>query len=470
VAPAVIPRALIQKFQIPKGVGVEPLWCRVLMNGVRQRYQREDYSLVTGEYKMWGDEALSTITVKKIDGDEALIFTFNETTGLLASVKDQSGADVSLTTLKEGEGWNVVLTQFANEILKERGVEVEGATIKVHPKALKKFPGDILERLTPSVTNVRYLNDDFEPNPAIDAGGVSRQFTSDLCKALFITTGEDPPLIVLTEEDSLPDFKDEEAAIYQKFGNILSFVLTNTSPLITGVYLNPKFYLLLKKAALGLTPDQIAVSFTKEILTQDPDTIKTLNFYDNPSPELKLEAITCLRNTYLSDLTDEATIEDVRREIETTILERGIKMSDAILHILNGMSPLAKANLATIEDADLSTRIQGSLVTAESLKAAIQMEEGLSDLALEKRTWILERIDEKQEDPKWLAGFLHFITGQPFLSPLAPPIKLKFLDLENFNAHTCFNMLDVPINVAKREEFLAALDICIQDPTSFTTA
>jgi hypothetical protein len=236
---------------------------------------------------------------------------------------------------------------------------VEGTQIKIHPEALKFLPY-ALESLPDSITSFSYLHDDFTLCSSIYQGGISRAFTGELLEALFIRN-PGPRLIIRLNKDGMPDFKDEEAAIYQKFGNILSFVLTSPFPIFTGVYFNPKFYLLLKKAALGLTPHQIAVSFTKEILTQDPDIIKTLNFYDNPSPELKLDAITCLRNTYLSDLTDEATIEDVRREIETTILERGIKMAHAILHILNGMSPPAKANLATIEDADLSTRIQGSL-------------------------------------------------------------------------------------------------------------
>ncbi len=99
--PAVSREASTVKFQIPKGEGSEPLWCRVLMNEVKERYQGEESNLVAGDYKIWGDDTLSIITIKKIDGDEALIFTFDESSGILASVKDQSGVDVSLMTLKK---------------------------------------------------------------------------------------------------------------------------------------------------------------------------------------------------------------------------------------------------------------------------------------------------------------------------------------------------------------------------------
>jgi Leucine-rich repeat (LRR) protein len=468
--PAFAAQASIMKFQIPKGAWEESLWSRVLMNEVRQKHQGEDYSLVREEYKMWGDDRLSSITIKKIDGDEALIFTFDESSGLLASLKDQSGANLSLMALKERDGWNIILNQFANHVLKEKGIQLEETTIKVHPDALKKFPLKILEMLTPSVTNTRYLNDDFMPNPAIDAGGVFRQFISELCKALFIKNGETHPLICV-REDGMPDFKDEEAAIYQKFGKILSFVLTSRFSLVTGVYFNPKFYLLLKKAISGLEEYRLAAAVMKECVTQDPKTLKDLNWYEDPSScvESKAEVIAHLTDILGADLSDESTDEDICREIETCVLYAGIEIAHAISNVLHGMTDFAKERLSLIKDSELSARIQGVLVSAKDLKDAIKIEEDSCLEAKEKRDWIFEKIDENKENPEWLSNFVQFITGQPFLSPFAPPIHLNFLETPNFSAHTCAKTLDVPLNIAAKEDFLFLLDRCIEDPTSFTT-
>ncbi len=466
-----LPRDSILKFRIPKGGDSEPLWCRVLMNEIRQRHQGEDYSLVVGVYKMWGDEEASTITIKEIEGDEALVFAFDKSTGAFISVTNQNGIEVSLSELKEGDSWNAILNQFAESVLKEHGIQVEETAIKVHPEAIEKFPLEILKQLTPNMRNVRYLGDDFMPNNAIDVGGVSKQFISDLCKTFFIGSAQNIPLISVPEEGLL-DFEEDKAEIYRNFGKIISFVLDNPNPLITGLYFNPNFYLLLKIAQSGTSENVLSAFVVKEILTNDEATIKALNWYNNPSSGSREDTITYLTNVYGSEFGAEPTDEQVRSEIESTVLEAGRGKAQVILKVLEGMTPSAKVILATTPDGELSARIQGERVTAENLKATIIMEEGLTPRALEKRDWILERIDEKAGDQKWLNDFVFFITGQPFLLQQQHPnsrIKLKFFDIPNFNAHTCFNMLDVPTNGDNKDDFLLGLDLCIQDPTSFNT-
>ncbi len=466
--------AALVRLEIPLGGGdTDPLWRTFLMNAVREMHQGEDFSLVVEGHKMWGNEAAGEIRIKQLEGELSLTFEFDPTTGVLASIKDEGGGDVSLNDLKEDANlWGEILNQFAGEVLKTRGIQVEGTTIKVHPKALKKYPEKVLEKLTPFVTNVRYLNNDFTAGSAMDVGGVSRQFVTDLCKAMFFGIGDKGPVLNVTEERML-DVKELEVENCRKFGKLLSFVLGSHYPLITGVYLNPKFYLLLKRASEGLEVNLLAVEVIKETLNPDELTKKALEWYQHPSDTLKEAALEVLTTCYGAELTADSTDEDIKRELTESLLEPQIKKAKAILEVLEGMTPAAKTALGGIPDEALSEKIQGVLVTAETLKAALQIEGVLFDAADQKRKWILERIDEKAGDLKWLSSFVNFITGQPFLpthSPSEKPIKLKFFDLPAFNAHTCFNMLDIPTNIPSRDEFLAALDVCMQDPKSFTTA
>ncbi len=462
------------RFQISKGqCEVEPLWSDILMNQVREKYQGEDFSLVVDGYKMWGDETTSTITIKLLDGELLLKFTFDPSTGLLSTVVDQNGTNLELSKLKSLDSfWGKVLNTFAESVLESEGIKVNGSTIKVHPEAIKKFPATVLEKLTASVTNMRYLEDDFRVNSAIDVGGVSRQFVSDLTKALFVKIGISEPLIRLTTAQMLA-FAESEPGMYQKFGKLLSFVLTCEYPLITGVYLNPKFYPLLKSAQGGLSTNQLAVRIIKETLDPSEMVLKALHWYENPTATTKSDALNCLRDSFGSELPDDAADIDIRKEIESDLLEPGINEAKAILKVLAGMTPSAKAKLAGIPDAMLSETIQGVSITAERVKAAIKMEGALSFPALEKRTWIFERIDENADNQEWLSNFVNFITGQPFLpadSSSTKSIKLKFLDVPNFNAHTCFSMLDVPIYVESKAAFLANLDVCVNDSKHFTTS
>jgi Leucine-rich repeat (LRR) protein len=463
-------QTLIVKFQIPKGEGTEPLWSRVLMNEVRQAYKGEDSSLEINGYRMWGNEKLLTITIKKVEGDKGLIFRFHKRSGLLVSVKDEGEAETSLEALKEEDGWNVILNHFATHILKERGIRLEGNTLKVHPEALKMFPIDLLKML-PSVKDFKFLDDEFNVNPAIDVGGVSGAFISQICEVLFKGNGKTRPLIRLTH-DRMPDFKDDEAEIYQKFGHLLSFVLTSPFLIVTGVYFNPKFYLLLKKAISGMERHQLAAAVMKEYVTQDSATLKDLNWYEDPSsrPESKLDVITHLRDVLGAELTAESTDEEICREIETCVLYGGIEIANALSNVISGMNDFAKRRLSLIPDEELSDKIQGVIVTAESFKNAIKNEE-LSDLAAMQKDWILKKIDENNENEEWLSNFVEFITGQRFLpySPDEPPIKLKFVLAPGFKAHTCFNMLYVPLNLLNKEEFLTILDSCIQETKNFNT-
>ncbi len=496
-----IAAALLAPFRIPCSE-TSPYWCRILMNEVRKHHSDEDHSAQVSvgspeiTYKMWCIEGdlESKIFLKPIESGDGITFVFNESHAL-DRIEGAEGP-ISLEDLvKPDNNWGKVLDQFADGVLKEHGIVRDGYTIKVHDLAIRKFPQQVLKLVAEIISsqaaggelNVRYFTDTFNISPGIDAGGLSRQFVTDLSAALFTDSESAAAPLSITLEN-MPTLREGEEALYQNFGKFLSLVILSSFNLSTGVILNPNFYFLLHEALTrSLSEDVLAAELVKlnppaaegGFTPRELQLHQVMDWYLTPTDDTTL----VLDYLEFMGLPQESppSLEELKSLIKENILDSFISQAQAILNTLAGMTPAAKARLAAIAPGKESEVIQGTPVTAEGLLAAIKLSDSIPNpptaAQAEKIGWIRERIIEKRDDPIWLSKFLFFVTGQKFLTPQSK-ILLIFTASPSYNAHTCFSRLDIPLDLnpadgpypslSKKDYYYRLLDDSLET-ASFTT-
>jgi hypothetical protein len=452
-------------------------WCGLLINYISENHITEDFALIINGYKMWSDDVEEEliITIKPLEGEETLRFVFN------ADNKLDRIEGESLDELKDLKNpWNQILNRFADEVLALGGIVRDGYSISVHPMAFQKIPEKVLEKI-PDLVNaaqswlegriiVHYLRDNFTRVKAIDMGGPSREFVHDLLIALF--HGK-PPLIKVNE-DKTPLMSGDES-IPKHFGAFISLVITNPHSLIIGNYLSQKWYSLLKKAVSGASEEQLLIEFAMPDRSLGDVTIaeqlrERALFWYMGNAVYKHDAIKIFEQLSLEEASKDLEDENLRLLIKEWILDRYQDRALFLLKVQEGLTPIAKAKLLEIPEEQIAEKIRGAAVTIRNLLEFIDW--GKFSLAgAEKKAWLLEKFAEKKDDLVWLSKFVSFVTGLPFLPPVvtdANKIKINFLPVSDFNAHTCFYMLNVPENVSDKDLFYAALELCISDPGRFT--
>ena len=84
--------------------------------------------------------------------------------------------------------WNKRLTQILKKVLEDEGFKLDKKILRIHLLTLQKIPEVVVTKwgkLSKKPDRVNFMDDKFAPGPGIDCGGLTKQFFSDLARALF---------------------------------------------------------------------------------------------------------------------------------------------------------------------------------------------------------------------------------------------------------------------------------------------
>ena len=294
---------------------------------------------------------------------------------------------------------------------------------------------------------------------AVDLGGLSREFITRIYTGLVKQKASDAGL---EEEPILPFYGDTGLAcikdgtsekLLKKLGALFSILHAynhaRSDKAVTGTVFSPLFFKVLKQIALSKTDDEL-VPFLAEILESVEENglssyAKLIREPDNE--EVKQAIVDAL------GIDKEETSKVAKDEL--------LQVIQGTRAFFEGASASFKGAIASSEPEDLCNQMQGEDITKEKLCAALALTEAPSEDMLLKFEWLKEKINTS--DDAFRKAFLQMITGQTTLKP-SLAIRLDLTHRPNgglFEAHTCFNSLDLPRTVMDKETFFQALDAVI---------
>jgi len=294
---------------------------------------------------------------------------------------------------------------------------------------------------------------------AVDLGGLSREFITRIYTGLVKQKASDAGL---EEEPILPFYGDTGLAfikdgtseeLLKKLGALFSILHAynhaRSDKAVTGTVFSPLFFKVLKQIALSKTDDEL-VPFLAEILesVEENGLSSYAKLIREPDNEEVKQAIADALGIDKED-TSEVAKDELLQVIQRTRA------------FFEGTSACFKGAIASSEPEDLCNQMQGEDITKEKLCAALALTEAPSEDMLLKFEWLKEKINTS--DDAFRKAFLQMITGQTTLKP-SLAIRLDLTHRPNgglFEAHTCFNSLDLPRTVMDKEMFFQALDAVI---------
>jgi hypothetical protein len=336
-----------------------------------------------------------------------------------------------------------------------------------------QFKNRILDRLT-----VEFLNE-----PGVDAGGLGREFVSELvvaikdklhCKehenGLFrpeCRRANDGSLQPLTPQDKQTLYNlgmllmfclnaEEDYPIGMVFDGSLFAFLTNVNDLALTNYEHLGFNekLSLYEAMTFNTEEKKALLFMKECLAPLADTTPETVLTNGYAVVEADESIASLDIDYDVDKirAHYPTIQQaLQRHITQEIIEPVIL---PLLELAKGMKEapftdkVSWTDIQKMQMDHLSESLQG-IVTREKILDKLEFAE---DIPENKQQWVENWI--RDTDDEKLRKFLFFMTGAPSIG--RKPLSIE-KSSENIIFHTCFNRLDLPIDFFDSEALFVSM-------------
>lgn len=440
-----------------------------------------------------------------LDTQDARLAMIFDATGRVVGA-ELNGFDYTDRFKERNDYWKGFVFAVFKEIFAEQAVFYADDinTLWVHPNTLEICPKQLAIRLNsfrlnPGVTRIRFLNDLLEEGPALDVGGLSREFFSSLAPKLFNrSTG------VLARREDAPyrpyvTGPYEDSPLGTTLALSISYALLSPFGVKLGSLFDRDFYEVIKAVCtrdedlrtrsfvLGLIlpetsyREQIVSWFAEAIFAErrpNPSTwpalrtalleMCTVVYYLDPPIDQSVATLDAYLTHNLKDLFKNQIQEALFIKALCTDL-RGYRADSMV-----ASRPTAEA---------LQIAVEGVAFTAADILRRMRVDEAMMENYVASAgervifqthyVWIQEIINEHRDNPEWLAQFVQFMTGQnnaPRDTEFKFAITRQYTDSrtrasrrgEQFHIHTCSARLDIPpLAGMTKEGLLYALEALI---------
>jgi hypothetical protein len=384
--------------------------------------------------------------------------------------------------------WRDIMQEILRCVIEGGGIQLGGVgELMVHPLAFKLSPELVLNKYTfNNINYIIYSDDNFEPQPGIDAGGLTKQFLHDLFENLFDGSKDRCIKIEESEDGGMPYIdlgseKNEANGIKaaKNIGNIFS-----------KIYIHPHF--TMRKISMGrFLPDNF-FHILIDVLSID-GTYPGENFVKSVSRYALSPAFTPLLNYSIHHVSEKAKCLEILEQScieltdeeknDKTALQRRIfiflreKIDPYVVFasgVIEGMTDRVMQMMARESPQAISKILQGDLLDPKDVISRIRLlpeylgENSHNFEVVLLKIEYLKRYIIDVADTKWLQRFLLCTTGQKNLS-CSSIINILPTGGVMCSAHTCTNTLEIPntFNTPpfdepnQRERFLQNLELCL---------
>ncbi|MBS0586076.1 MAG: leucine-rich repeat domain-containing protein, partial [Verrucomicrobia bacterium] len=366
-------------------------------------------------------------------------------------------------------------------------------TLRVSIHECQETPEAVLERLVaPAITRVQFVDEEGQPDGAIDAGGPSRQLIAMLGKYLF--DRRDSRVLTVSGDGmlSLPERalgnRDAYVNLGRLFSKIQAWNATRRLDATLGRVLDDRWFgglLAYHRVPDKTDPRSVLQAVAKALVgDQDSDALDDVRWlFETPTDDDSLAIVKWYYGNRFSetqarqalvhaDYSNEAstiTVNDAFEWITTTYTP----YVNAYIPIYEGMTTAAREHFFQPGDTEttVSTKIQGPSVTAELIVGNFNRA-GITDETVLRKIGYLEAIiQENADNPAWLKRFLVTFTGA---SSITTETSLEFQSASGvlIGAHTCGRIIDIPREVPPDQAdniatFRECLDLTLAQSDSY---
>ena len=323
----------------------------------------------------------------------------------------------------------------------------------------------------------------FQGEAGVDAGGLGRQFVTELSAGIGGKMGFKecenglfrPELTRGTDGKAQP-LSSDAIATYHDFGEFLEFCPNAAEDYPIGMLFDLSVF-----EALTMFEDRHLTDFKNLTFTEQFSIYEAMQHKEDDRQQIEkikqwLEPLkrdtpeNVLRDAYAAVETDDAIAalginydpEKIRKHypaiqeaIKKSIVEESIwPVVAPLIEIAKGMkdapfgAKLSWAAIHGMNPAVLSERLQG-VVTREMILDKLQFGDGIAE---EKQEW-MKRWIENADDAK-IKQFLFAMSGSSSLG--RKPLSIEKSG-DNIYFHTCFNTVDIPMDGIETDELFASL-------------
>lgn len=453
--------------------GVELL--RDYLRGEHGEHHTLDHPLRFDGYELWGMSFGGDLDINIQHQEEHLNFQLAKGERLMAVFFDAQPISIDEFG-NEDHPAHQLLQRFINYFLATHGIleQDHSRDLFVHRKVLERLPETVLTRIEPG-QKYKFLDQEFNFEPAVDAGGPEQEFILGLAMNLFTKS----PRIQLI--NNLPAVKNEkDHHLLEDFGEkLLGRVFTN--PILTmGRIFDDRFF-----AALSFFVQNPDLSQTNRMqaakrLSQEKELEPLFDAYSGKI-SFKNPSIAKLADELWEDKPDSP--ESAKAFAMNIILDpvRYGRAVDAAYYMARGLlkssmqwSDNDVTQLLSLDPAALSERIQGLTANPQEVIDRIDCSSS-HPIVKQKAVWLKDFILSSTQ--KTVERLLWFVTST---TVLAADSKIHVVgnNKKFCTADTCFNTLAVPVthstygtdateNTDNRVKFFKNLEFSLRHAAGF---
>ena len=385
----------------------------------------------------------------------------NEKGEIVSIYQDGYSSDAS-TVFSADAIWNKRLTEGINEFLRKMALNLVDQKLSLHSLTLSQIPEVVLDLLCKDGSfkipnTVDFLKNTLEPGDGIDAGGLTRQFLSEL--PMYLLDGKAGRAVSIYSSTGFPKLSliqgqqgqaTQEAQTLQNFGMMLSESFKSNGNFVIGRVLPDHFFGLLKEviemdaspkddqmisACQHIVSDENAWMWEvwkteKDLSDDEVDTILNIlclaDETDNPDD---FESPGVLKKTSVKKILGDYLLQCYKPQIL------------AALAISQGIADNQKALIKNLTDEELSERIQGEPFSRDTIANRVTCF-STNPVVLQKMDWLKEFIHTQPKE--WVLKLLSTVTGERAVTAQTRIHLTPVTGIVNCHAHTCFKTLDVP--------------------------
>jgi hypothetical protein len=297
----------------------------------------------------------------------------------------------------------------------------------------------------------------FEKMPAIDAGGVSKQFIHDLCQALLDNN------FLKINDVKLPAaeaFKDLDAfTIYGQF--LVKLEKKNrgkSDPIFTGRLFNDAFFNILKAVITDGLERSKKEAVAGYVCHVDLIYKPFYDFIKNPSPqEAEIQYIKSQLETLGEEFNEGLGFDEQR--LKNLCLSRFDIFYKAALALSVGLDEPLKGFIIATPIAVVSSQIQGQALDKIRFASSFIYAQ-TSPVIAQKISWIAQKIVDDITPASWCEKLLFAITGQKVMGPVLQ-IKVSEGSSPIPSSRTCFNQLFLDATPLSKKQFYKNLEMLV---------
>ncbi len=311
-------------------------------------------------------------------------------------------------------------------------------SLELTEEDIKERPVELLAQFADQISKKRAnrVKVTFQGEKGEDAGGLARSFIAKLFKALPEELGlEARPNGLYTPIETEP-LSDERKKVYNDIGRVLMFCINATTDYPIGMIFElPVFTALVKLNENHLKRPIQELVENKQAFDELCDMYLEMHRLDESQ-----------QNT-LKWIQENKNSPDARETIQGMMIE----LFGPLIEIAKGMrgTSFTRVTAKDVQEEDpqeLSELIQGK-VDAEMIKESLEFGD---DVPQNLTEWVREWIDDADETK--LSQFLVAMSGSPALGKM--PLKITKCEGELTLFHTCFNHVELPVNILDTQEKL----------------